>query len=100
VALDTPFSSGRTGWAPPGPGAPASPLFEDDTVLPLAVGVLLAADALGAGKDATADYARSQQSHGTCPLSLAPAGGCRGCTWCAPSCVAANLGDPHTNVPA
>src|SRR5712691_3974125 len=47
VALDTLFSSGRTGWAPPGPGVLASPLA-DDTVLALAVDVLLEADALSA----------------------------------------------------
>src|SRR6266705_2947529 len=44
--LDTLFSSGRTGWAPPGPRRVASLPPEADAVLPLAAGVLLAADAL------------------------------------------------------
>ena len=39
MALDTPFSSGRTGWAPPGPGVLGLPLG-DDTVPALAVGTL------------------------------------------------------------
>src|SRR5712691_10601748 len=47
VALDTLFSSERTGWAPPGPGGLASPLLGDDAVLLLAAEVLLA-DALSA----------------------------------------------------
>ncbi len=45
MALDTLFSSGRTGSAPPGPGGLALPLLEDDGMLSLAAGVLLA-DAL------------------------------------------------------
>jgi hypothetical protein len=48
VALDTLFSSGRTGWAPPGPGVLAWPPLEDDMVLALAVEVLVEADALSA----------------------------------------------------
>jgi hypothetical protein len=46
VALDVLFSSGRTGWAPPGPGCLAWLLPGDDAVLALAAGVLVAADAL------------------------------------------------------
>jgi hypothetical protein len=46
VALDTLFSSERTGWAPPYPGALASPLLAGDAVLLLAAEVL--ADALSA----------------------------------------------------
>jgi hypothetical protein len=48
VALDTLFSSGRTGWAPPGPRGFGWLLLNDDAVLPLATGVLVAADALSA----------------------------------------------------
>src|SRR5215831_16880169 len=40
VALGTLFSSGRTGWAPPGPGGLARPLG-DDTVPAVAVEVSL-----------------------------------------------------------
>src|SRR4029077_19639795 len=47
LALDTLFSSGRTGWAPPGPGVLALPLG-DDTVPALAVEVSLEADAVSA----------------------------------------------------
>ena len=45
VALDTLFSSGRTGWAPPGPGVLAWPAG-DDMVLAAAVEALPEADAL------------------------------------------------------
>ena len=42
MALGTLFSSERTGWAPPGPGALAAPLLAEDAVLPPAAEVLLA----------------------------------------------------------
>jgi hypothetical protein len=47
TALGTLFSSGRTGWAPPGPGILPSPA-EDDTVLAAAWEALPEADAVSA----------------------------------------------------